>query len=48
MEQIAAEAGVTLGPALYTDALTEPGGDGDTYIKLMRHNVTVLVAALSQ
>jgi ABC-type Zn uptake system ZnuABC Zn-binding protein ZnuA len=48
MEQIAAEAGVTLGPALYTDALTELGGDGDTYIKMMRHNVTAMVTALSQ
>ncbi|MCL4302911.1 MAG: metal ABC transporter substrate-binding protein [Anaerolineae bacterium] len=48
MEQIAAEAGVTLGPALYTDALTEPGSDGDTYIRMMRHNVTVIVMALSQ
>ncbi|MBE7556331.1 MAG: zinc ABC transporter substrate-binding protein [Anaerolineales bacterium] len=48
MEQIAAEAGVTLGPALYTDALTDPGGDGDTYVKMMRHNVTILVTALSQ
>jgi ABC-type Zn uptake system ZnuABC Zn-binding protein ZnuA len=48
MEQIAAEAGVTLGPALYTDALTEPGRDGETYIKMMRHNVTILVTALSQ
>lgn len=48
MDQIAAEAGVTLGPPLYTDALTEPGRDGDTYIKMMRHNVTILVTALSQ
>jgi ABC-type Zn uptake system ZnuABC Zn-binding protein ZnuA len=48
MERIAAEAGVTLGPTLYTDALTEPGDDGDTYLKMMRHNVTALVTALSQ
>lgn len=48
MEQIAAEAGVTLGPPLYTDALTEPGGNGDTYLKMMRHNVATLVMALSQ
>lgn len=48
MEQIAAEAGVTLGPTLYTDALTEPGRDGETYIKMVRHNVTAMVMALSQ
>jgi ABC-type Zn uptake system ZnuABC Zn-binding protein ZnuA len=48
MERIAAEAGVTLGPELYTDALGEPGSDGDTYLKMMRYNVAALVRALSQ
>jgi ABC-type Zn uptake system ZnuABC Zn-binding protein ZnuA len=48
MEQIAAEAGVTLGPELYTDALGEPGSEGDTYLKMMRYNVTALVTALNQ
>ena len=46
MERIAAEAGVKLGPMLYTDALGEPGSDGETYLKLMRYNVTTLVTAL--
>jgi zinc/manganese transport system substrate-binding protein len=48
MEQIAAEAGVALAPALYTDALGEPGSDGVTYLKMMKHNVDVIVSALSQ
>jgi zinc/manganese transport system substrate-binding protein len=48
MEQIAGEAGVTLGPELYTDALGQPGSAGDTYLKMMRYNVTALVTALSQ
>lgn len=48
MQQIAAEAGVTLAPALYTDALGEPDSEGDTYLKLMRYNVTVIVTALGQ
>ncbi len=48
MEQIALEAGVQLAPALYTDALGEPGSDGDTYLKLIRYNVTTIVTALSQ
>jgi zinc/manganese transport system substrate-binding protein len=48
MERVAAEAGVTLGPQLYTDALGEPGSDGETYLKMMRYNVTTLVTALSQ
>lgn len=48
IEQIARDAGVTVGPALYTDALGEPGTDGDTYLKLIRYNVTTIVRALSQ
>jgi ABC-type Zn uptake system ZnuABC Zn-binding protein ZnuA len=46
MEQIASEAGVVLAPALYTDALGAPGTDGDTYLKMMRYNVTTIVTAL--
>jgi ABC-type Zn uptake system ZnuABC Zn-binding protein ZnuA len=46
MDRIASEAGVTLGPTLYTDALGEPGSDGDTYLKMMRYNVTTIVTAL--
>jgi ABC-type Zn uptake system ZnuABC Zn-binding protein ZnuA len=48
MTQIAENAGVTLAPALYTDALGQPGTPGDTYINLMRYNVTTIVAALEQ
>jgi ABC-type Zn uptake system ZnuABC Zn-binding protein ZnuA len=46
MDRIAVEAGVKLGPTLYTDALGEPGSDGDTYLKMMRYNITSIVAAL--
>jgi zinc/manganese transport system substrate-binding protein/manganese/iron transport system substrate-binding protein len=45
-EQIAAEAGVQVVTDLYTDALGEAGSAGDTYIKMMRHNVAQIVAAL--
>lgn len=48
MEQIANEAGVTLAATLYTDALGEPGSAGDTYLKMMRSNVTTMVTALGQ
>ncbi|MGH2592900.1 MAG: metal ABC transporter solute-binding protein, Zn/Mn family [Anaerolineae bacterium] len=48
MEQIAHEAGVTLAPTLYTDALGEPGSAGETYRKMIRYNVTTIVTALSQ
>ncbi len=46
MNSIAKEAGVTVGPVLYTDALGEPGSEGDTYIKAMTYNTTSIVNAL--
>lgn len=46
MEMVAREAGVELGPTLFTDALGEPGSGGETYIDMMRYNVTTIVAAL--
>lgn len=46
MQTIADEAGVTLAPTLYTDALGEPGSDGDTYIAMMTYNTDTIVAAL--
>jgi ABC-type Zn uptake system ZnuABC Zn-binding protein ZnuA len=47
IEQIATEAGVVVGPPLYTDALGEPGTDGDTYIKAIEWNTTSIVTALA-
>lgn len=46
MEQIAREAGVKLAPPLITDALDTPGTPGDTYIGMIRYNVTTMVEAL--
>ena len=43
MQRLAQEAGVKLAPPLYTDALGKPGSEGDTYIKMMRYNVTTIV-----
>jgi ABC-type Zn uptake system ZnuABC Zn-binding protein ZnuA len=48
MESIAAEAGVELAPTLYTDALGEPGSEGDTYVGMIRHNVDTIVSALGR
>ena len=45
MEQIAREAGVELGPPLFTDALAE-NGEGATYLDMMRYNTTTIVTAL--
>jgi ABC-type Zn uptake system ZnuABC Zn-binding protein ZnuA len=46
MQVIADEAGVVLADPLYTDALGEPGSDGDTYIAIMTVNTDTIVTAL--
>jgi len=46
VDQIAKESGAIVGPRLYTDALSGPNGPAPTYEKMMRHNVTALVAGM--
>ena len=46
IERLATEAGVKLAPPLFTDALGKTGSEGDTYEKMVRHNVTTIVDAL--
>jgi zinc/manganese transport system substrate-binding protein len=46
IDQIARESGAVVGPRLYTDALSGPEGPAPTYEKMMRHNVTALVAGM--
>jgi len=46
MERVAAEAGVELAPPLYTDALGEPGSEGETYLEMMRYNTETITEAL--
>lgn len=48
LAQLSKDAGVTVGPALYVDALSKTGGPADSYLKLMRHNVTQLLAGMKQ
>ena len=48
VEQIAREAGGVVGPALYVDALSPPGGPADSYEKMFRHNVAALVAGMAK
>lgn len=48
VEEIAKDAGATVGPRLYSDALSKPGGPAPTYEAMMRHNVTALVAGMSR
>lgn len=45
-EQLAKETGAKLGGTLYSDALTDEKGPAPTYLALMRHNATMLAAAL--
>jgi ABC-type Zn uptake system ZnuABC Zn-binding protein ZnuA len=49
-ETIGREAGVEVvvgADALYGDALGPPGSDGDTYLKMIRHNTATIVGNLS-
>jgi zinc/manganese transport system substrate-binding protein len=46
IDQIARESGAVVGPRLYSDALSGPGGPAPTYEAMMRHNVTALVAGM--
>ncbi|WP_371439523.1 metal ABC transporter substrate-binding protein [Polaromonas sp.] len=48
LTQLSKDAGVTVGPELYVDALSKAGGPADSYLKLMRHNVTQLVVGMKQ
>ena len=47
IERIAREAGLAVGGKLYSDALSAPGTDADTYLKMFEYNVRTLVAAMS-
>jgi zinc/manganese transport system substrate-binding protein len=46
LKQVADEAGVKVIVSLYTDALGEPGSQGDTYLRMERFNVATIVEAL--
>jgi len=44
--QLSKDAGVTLGASLYADALSPAGQPGASYLQMVRHNVTQLVAGM--
>jgi zinc/manganese transport system substrate-binding protein len=46
IEQIARETGLTVGGALYSDALSETDGPASTYIDLMLYNVSTIKGAI--
>jgi len=43
---VARESGAVLGPVVYSDALSPPGGPADTYLRMFHHNVTQFVQAM--
>lgn len=47
IQQIATDLKVKIGGELYADSVGEPGSDGDTYIKMLRHNTKTIAEALS-
>ena len=46
MQQIAKETGASIGGTLYGDALSKPGEEADTYLKMLRHDVATLKAGM--
>jgi zinc/manganese transport system substrate-binding protein len=46
IQQIAKETGVTIGGTLYPGALSWPNGPAFTYLRMLRHNATMLIQAL--
>jgi zinc/manganese transport system substrate-binding protein len=46
VERIAQETGARVGGTLYSDALSLPGTEADSYLRLVRHNVQTISGAL--
>jgi zinc/manganese transport system substrate-binding protein len=46
MQRIAAETGAVIGGTLYGDSLSPAGGEADSYIKMLRHDVSTLKAGM--
>jgi zinc/manganese transport system substrate-binding protein len=46
MQQVAKETGALIGGTLYGDALSKPSEEADTYLKMLRHDVTALKAGM--
>jgi zinc/manganese transport system substrate-binding protein len=46
LAQLSRDAGITLGPELYADALSKLGEPGASYLQMMRHNITQLTAGM--
>jgi zinc/manganese transport system substrate-binding protein len=42
VQELAREAGTTLGPPLYSDALSQPDGPAPTYVRMIQYNTDAL------
>lgn len=47
LERVAQDSGAVVGGTLYADALSMPGTQADTYLKMFEHNVTTIVNGIS-
>ena len=47
IRQIAEDTGARVGGSLFSDSLGEPGGPGDTYLGMLRHNTRTIVRGLT-
>ncbi len=46
-ETLARESGAIVGPAVYSDSLSPPGGPAATYLDMLRHNTAAFAAAMA-
>ena len=46
IERIAGETGAVIGGTLYGDALSPKGGEADSYVKMLRHDLSTLKAGM--
>jgi zinc/manganese transport system substrate-binding protein len=46
MQRIAGETGAVIGGTLFGDSLSPAGGEADSYIKMLRHDVSTLTAGM--
>jgi zinc/manganese transport system substrate-binding protein len=47
MDQISNETGITIGGALFSDALSDASGPAPIYLDMMRHNAQTLIGAIN-
>ena len=48
LQQIAKDNNIAIGGELFADSLGKKGGEGGTYISMLKHNTDIIVKALSK